>query len=109
MRLYEREKLKYSIKRISPHTAGKISAAMMGSFAIVFWPIILFAEIAAEMSTQKPAIPAAFNLIFLFFPIFYAIAGYIMTVVMCSLYNFYSKYIGQIKIEMEIEQIDVVG
>jgi len=99
--------LKYSIKRISPHSAGKISAAMMGSFSIIFWPFILFAEIAAKVSTQKAAFPPGFNIIFLLFPVFYAIAGYFMTAAMCVLYNFYSKHIGPLKIEMEIEQVEV--
>lgn len=98
--------MKYAIKKISPHSAGKISGAMLGCFSLIFWPIMFFVQMAAKATSPNVPFPPSFHIFLLLFPIIYGIMGYIMTAIMCLLYNFLSKFVGHLKIEMEVEQVN---
>lgn len=100
--------MKYSIKRISPHSAGKLSAAIFGTFSLLFLPLFLIANLAAKASAQSEQIPSFFGWLFLLFPILYALMGYVMTAGMCTLYNIYSKFVGRLEIHMEVESIEKI-
>jgi hypothetical protein len=94
--------MQYRIRRISPHSAGKISAVVSGCFSLLLWPIFLMAAVAGKSAGQNP-FPGIANLVFLILPVLYAVMGYVMTALACLLYNFLSKYVGPLVMEMDVE------
>lgn len=100
--------MQYRIRRISPHSAGKISAVVSGCFSLLFWPFVLIAQFASKAAGAQNQLPAFFNMFFLILPLLYAVFGYVMTALMCVVYNFVSRYIGPLVLEMDTEPADPV-
>jgi uncharacterized membrane protein YagU involved in acid resistance len=90
--------VKHQIKRLSPHQNAKVSAVMMAVVSLVF--ILPFGLLAAAFSPSEAG--AGFGVGFLIAaPLIYLVAGYIMTIISCALYNFVSRLVGGIEYEAE--------
>lgn len=92
----------YQLKRISPHRAGLISGALFATFSLIFWPFILVAELTMNAAMKQGAFPPAAKWFFLALPFFYGIGSYLMTALMCILYNIYSKMLGGMQMTLEL-------
>lgn len=93
--------MKNQIARLSPHQNGKVFAVLMALSSLLFLvPMaIAFSFIPAGVDTHGNPIAQPPVAIFLLFPIFYLVMGYIMVAVGCAFYNFMFKYIGGIEYE----------
>lgn len=101
--------MKYRINRFSPHSAGKISGAIMGCTALLFWPFLLLAAMFGKAASPESAMPPLFMYAFMILlPVFYAVMGYLMAALSCALYNLFSKYVGKLTLEMEAMPIEPV-
>jgi hypothetical protein len=90
------ENMKIEIKRLSPHQNGKVFGVLMAISSLIF--VVPMAGIFSMLPTaaDKSAPPAW---LFLLFPIFYLIIGYITTAVACLIYNALYGVIGGIEYE----------
>ena len=86
---------------MSPHKAGLITGAIFASFSLVFWPIILVLELSMKSNMPKDSFPPAMRWFFLAFPVIYGIGSYLMTALMCVLFNLFSKLFGGIQLTLE--------
>ena len=73
----------------------------MATVSLVFWPFMVFAIFMTKNIPNAQPFPSFMKYFFIFIPIFYGLFGYISTVVMCWIYNIYSKYLGGLIIEVE--------
>ena len=92
--------MKYKIERIHPHQAGKMGAALFAVLSLIFLPLSLFILHSAKSLGAQTAIPEMSPGLFLALPLFYGLLGYLFTVVACVLYNFFSRYIGAIQLDI---------
>ena len=90
--------MKQQIARLSPHQNGKVFGILMaiGSLAFLLPIMVIF-----WLSPPNPDAPPAF--IFMLFPVFYLIFGYLSIALGCWLYNTLFKYIGGIEFEARNE------
>jgi len=94
--------MKVRLIEIAPHKAGLMFGALMATLSLLFWPFILIAEIAQKAQPNSNGFSGIVHALFLILPLFYGIFGYIMTVVMCIIHNFYAKKIGGIGLTFEL-------
>ena len=100
--------MKKQIKRLSPHQNGKVFGILTAVATLpIFLPMFLF------MSALMPEVDQNGNAVefpgfmFIMFPIFYLIFGYISVAVSCFFYNIIQKYIGGFEYEAsDIESIE---
>jgi len=93
--------MKKQIKRISPHQNAKVFAILMAVssliFVLPFFVIILFSAPAVDQHGN----PVTFQkYIFLLFPFFYLVIGYLSTAMGCAIYNYLFKFIGGFEYEL---------
>ena len=93
--------MKNQIARLSPHQNGKVFAVLMALSSLLFVvPMaIAFSFIPAGVDANGNPFPQPPVAMFLLFPIFYLIMGYIMVAVGCAFYNFMFRFIGGIEYE----------
>src|SRR5262249_35967573 len=97
------------IKRVAPLQAGKMLAALYGCMWLIFLPLLLLAGVLGTFVPQAQSTqgtPAAFiGAVFLgmgiFFPIIYAVMGFIVGVIGAAIYNLLAGWIGGIEVEVE--------
>lgn len=93
--------MKQQILRFSPHQNAKVFAVLMALGSLVFVvPFMLF----AGMMTPEGMGPPMF--VFVLFPVFYLVFGYVMVAVGCVIYNFMVRYIGGIEFESQDPKAD---
>lgn len=86
------------IKRLSPHQNAKVAAILtfvMSLFFVV--PMVLVMSSVSRDSGYGMGSTGA--MMFIFMPILYLIIGYIMTAIMCLVYNLLAPYIGGFEFE----------
>jgi hypothetical protein len=93
--------MKHQIARFSPHQNAKVFAVLMavGSLVIVIPMSLIFYAAGPAKAGGMSMLPI------LLAPLFYLVAGYLITVVWCALYNALFKVVGGI----EFESIDGVN
>ncbi len=82
------------IVRIAPLQAGKVSAILYGIVGVVLVPFFMLPSLLGA----KEAFPIWVALLFI--P-FYAILGFVMTVVMAWLYNVVAGWVGGIEMTFQ--------
>jgi hypothetical protein len=95
------------IRRIAPLSLAKVAGVVYGALGLIFGALFsLISLIASAFPTAqaKPAFPL-FGLFFglgaiIFFPIFYAITGFLLALVFASIYNLVASRIGGIEIDI---------
>lgn len=91
--------MKIRIERLSPHQNAKVVGVLMalGSLLLAIPMFLIFLLIPMPADVYGTPAPPAF--MFLLFPFLYLAMGYIVTAVLCLLYNFVCRYIGGIEYE----------
>jgi uncharacterized membrane protein (DUF485 family) len=92
--------MKQQISRFSPHQNGKVFAVLMAItsliFVVPFFLMFTFAMPAVDSKGNPVEGPGAFILLL---PLLYLVMGYLMTVIMCWLYNFLARFTGGLEYE----------
>lgn len=86
--------MRYRIKRFGAHSTASTVAILYFILALIFVPIVYFAS-QANPGTKFPTI------ILVLGPVGYAVFGYIMTAIMCWLYNIIASWSGGIAMTLE--------
>lgn len=95
--------MKKQILNISPLQTAKIMAAL---WFVISLPFLLF--MGVMMCTMPGEARAAFGGMMLFMPVFYAISGFIFTLIGAWVYNMLAKRIGGIEYtSMEVSDITI--
>ena len=96
--------MKKQIRRLSPHQNGKVFGVLMAVASLVFvmpmFLVMLFATPAVDQHGNPVTFP---KFIFILFPIFYLVFGYVATAIGSAIYNFLFKYIGGFEFEVKDE------
>lgn len=96
-----------TLKRIEPLQLGKISGALYGLMSLIFVPFFLLAALIPGFMSQNGDGPSAAISIAIalamavFFPIIYAVMGFILGVISAFFYNVIAKRIGGIQVDVE--------
>jgi ABC-type multidrug transport system permease subunit len=91
--------LRYRIRRFGPHSTAATVAILYFILAVIFVPIVYFASQAN--ANPKGKLPA---IILILGPVCYALFGYIMTVIMCWLYNVIASWTGGVAMTLEADE-----
>lgn len=83
------------IKKINAHQSAKVLATMLMLTSLVF--VVPFTIWTLFFTDGKPRLD---SLVLLLVPIFYAIGGYIVNIIMFFFYNLAAKLVGGIEIEI---------
>lgn len=91
------------IQRIAPLQLAKILGILFGLLGLVFLPIFLLMALAgmAAPDEQKFGVAAMGIGFAIFFPILYAVMGFISGLLGAFLYNVVAKWVGGIEIDLE--------
>jgi hypothetical protein len=89
--------LRYRIKRFGAHSTASTVAILYFILAVIFVPIIYFAS-QANPNGKLPTI------ILILGPVGYAVFGYIITAIMCGLYNMIASWSGGIAMTLESDE-----
>ncbi|MFA6186824.1 MAG: DUF3566 domain-containing protein [Phycisphaerae bacterium] len=87
------------IKRIAPLQLGKLLAVLYGLLFLILAPFMIVATIFEKNSNPGKII------FFIFFPLLYALLGFVGGIIIAALYNLCSKFVGGIKITLEDEDV----
>ena len=86
--------MKQQISRLSPHQNGKVAGVLSAvASLIVAVPLFLLASLSGAGAQGMPLWAI------LILPVFYLIVTYIMTVIICALYNVLAPMTGGIEYE----------
>ena len=98
--------MKKQISRLSASQNGKVFGVFMALSSLVFVVPMAIAFSFLPMGVDGNGHPMAGPPVamFLLFPIFYLVFGYLMVALGCKFYNFMFKYIGGIEYEATEEQ-----
>ncbi len=83
------------IRNIDPVQAAKVVAVLYLMVGLVLVPIFLF---LAFMDSNAFGFGMGFAI---FIPVFYAVIGFISTIIFCALYNLVAGWVGGIEVEFE--------
>lgn len=83
------------IRNIDPVQAAKVVAILYLMVGLVLVPIFLF---LAFMDSNAFGFGMGFAI---FIPVFYAVVGFIGTMIFCALYNLVAGWVGGIEVEFE--------
>ena len=83
------------IRNIDPVQAAKVVAILYLMIGLVLVPIFLF---LAFMDSNAFGFGMGFAI---FIPVFYAVVGFIGTMIFCALYNLVAGWVGGIEVEFE--------
>jgi hypothetical protein len=91
------------IKRIAPLQLGKMLAILYGIMGVLFIPFFLLmtlfaAHLPAQQRVGMMALGAGFAV---FFPIIYAVMGFVFGALGALIYNLVAKWVGGIEVEVE--------
>ena len=89
--------MRYRIKRFGAHSTASTVAILYFILAVIFVPIIYFAS-QANPNGKLPTI------ILILGPVGYAVFGYIITAIMCGLYNMIASWSGGIAMTLETDE-----
>ena len=89
--------MRYRIKRFGAHSTASTVAILYFILAVIFVPIIYFAS-QANPNGKLPSI------ILILGPVAYAVFGYIITAIMCWLYNMIASWSGGIAMTLEADE-----
>ncbi len=89
--------MRYRIKRFGAHSTASTVAILYFILAVIFVPIIYFAS-QANPNGKLPTI------ILILGPVGYAVFGYIITAIMCGLYNMIASWSGGIAMTLEADE-----
>lgn len=92
--------MKYRIEKIHPHQAGKISAALFAALSLLLLPLSILILHGAKSLGTRYALPEMSPQLFLVLPVFYGLLGYVFGVVVCLLYNLFSRYVGALQLDI---------
>lgn len=89
--------MRYRIKRFGAHSTASTVAILYFILALIVVPIIYFAS-QANPNGKLPTI------ILILGPVGYAVFGYIMTAIMCWLYNLIASWSGGVAMTLEADE-----
>ena len=96
--------MKKQIKRLSPHQNGKVFGILSAVATLpIFIPMFLMMSVFMPEVDQNGNAVEFPGFMFIMFPIFYLIFGYISVAVACLFYNLIQKYVGG----FEYEAVDI--
>ncbi|MDB6095317.1 MAG: hypothetical protein JWM32_2879 [Verrucomicrobia bacterium] len=90
------------IKRIAPLQLGKMLAILYGIMGLLGIPFFLImtavaSQLPSEQRTGVMAMGAGFAI---FFPVIYAVLGFIFGIIGAFIYNIVAKWVGGIEVEV---------
>jgi len=87
--------MKVRITHLSAHQNAKVLAVLMAVFSlIIVIPMLVVFYFAPTVDQHGNPVPQQPFWLPVLFPIFYLIGGYLMTGLMCLIYNLIIKYVG---------------
>jgi hypothetical protein len=89
--------LRYRIKRFGAHSTASTVAILYFIIGLILVPIVYFAALA-NPTGKLPTI------VLILVPVGYAVFGYIITVIMCWLYNMIASWSGGIAMTLEADE-----
>lgn len=91
------------IQRIAPLQLAKILGILYGLLGLLFMPVFLLMALAGVASPDEDGfgIAAGGLGLAIFFPIMYAVMGFISGLLGAFLYNLVAKWVGGIEIELD--------
>ena len=89
--------MRYRIRRFGPHSTASTVAILYFILGLIFVPIFYFVS-QASPTGKMPTI------ILVLGPVGYAVFGYIMTAIMCWLYNLIASWSGGIAMTLEADE-----
>ena len=89
--------MRYRIKRFGAHSTASTVAILYFILAVIFVPIIYFAS-QANPNGKLPTI------ILILGPVGYAVFGYIITAIMCWIYNMIASWSGGVAMTLEADE-----
>ena len=89
--------MRYRIKRFGAHSTASTVAILYFILGVIFVPIVYFASLA-NPTGKLPTITLILG------PVAYAVFGYIMTAIMCWLYNMVASWSGGITMTLEADE-----
>ena len=89
--------MRYRIKRFGAHSTASTVAILYFILALIVVPIIYFAS-QANPNGKLPTI------ILILGPVGYAVFGYVMTAIMCWLYNLIASWSGGVTMTLEADE-----
>jgi hypothetical protein len=93
--------MKIQISRFSPHQNGKVFGVVAAIASLIFVvPMFLVFTFAPPMDPQGNPVQGP-RMLLLFAPLIYLVMGYVMTVVMCALYNVLARFTGGVEFETQ--------
>ncbi len=96
--------MKRQIVRFSPHQNAKVVAILMALGSLVFLiPMFVVFSFTVPPVDSRGNPTDFLGVMFLLFPVIYLIFGYIFTIIGCTIYNFFFKYIGGFEFESRDE------
>jgi uncharacterized membrane protein (DUF485 family) len=93
--------MQIKIRKIESAKIALIFSLAMAALSLLFYPI--FSWTASLSKSMGEPMPAAYNSIFMFFPLLYFVFGFIVTYIFCGLINLIMRFTGGIGIEIEGE------
>jgi hypothetical protein len=90
--------MKKQLTYIAPLRAGIVLAVLYGILGLIFVPFFLLAAIFGSRAGAPVAFGGAFLAIF--FPVLYAIAGFVGGIIAAALYNLVAKWTGGLEFEV---------
>lgn len=89
--------MRYRIKRFGAHSTASTVAILYFILALIVVPIVYFVS-QANPNGKLPTI------ILILGPVGYAVFGYIMTAIMCWLYNLIASWSGGVAMTLEADE-----
>ena len=89
--------MRYRIKRFGAHSTASTVAILYFILALIVVPVVYFVS-QANPNGKLPTI------ILILGPVGYAVFGYIMTAIMCWLYNLIASWSGGVAMTLEADE-----
>ena len=89
--------MRYRIKRFGVHSTASTVAILYFILGLIFVPIVYFAALA-NPTAKLPTITLVLV------PVAYAVFGYIVTAIMCGLYNIIASWSGGVAMTLEADE-----
>ena len=89
--------MRYRIKRFGVHSTASTVAILYFVLGVILVPIVFFVS-AANPTGKMPSI------VLILVPVGYAVFGYIMTAIMCWIYNMIASWSGGVAMTLEADE-----
>jgi uncharacterized membrane protein YGL010W len=93
------------LKSISGHQTSKVTALLLAAVSLIMWPFMLLSTIPLLLTKGLSGAALMPVAMMVFFPLLYFAMGYLMTRLMCWVYNLIAKKFGGI----EFDIVDLTG